>query len=66
MLITEEQAMPVYSKHLDAILSWSGLAEAQRLSVKEILSTLKTESEGHIRQLTSLREYVEGSGKNVF
>lgn len=66
MAIAEEQAMPVYTKHLDAIMSWSDLPVIQRSAIKDILMTLQKESENHMRQLNSLREYVQRSADDVF
>jgi len=66
MSIAEEQAMPVYSRHMTAILSWSGLSPERRKAVAATLDKLKTESEGHMRELADLSKYVAGSVKDVF
>ena len=66
MTISEEQAIPIYTKHMAAILDWSGLSQEKRLKIKNILARLETDSLGHIQQLDAVRTLVKESDKNVF
>ncbi len=43
----EEKAVPIYARHLEAAIFWTGISEARADEAKEILRCLARESAAH-------------------
>ncbi len=63
---TEESAVTIYSRHLSAIVSRSGLPEPDIAELKEILDTLNQANKRHKQILTSLLKQVQGESIDVY
>ncbi len=63
---TEENAIPIYTKHIYDTLFMARFNDEERKRVKEILLTLKTDSEQHKRIFLELAEKVKGSKTDVY
>jgi hypothetical protein len=62
-VITEEDAIQLYSRHLKVVLPWSGLKKKQRLEVEKSLTILAADSQKHREILTAVKERImEGDG----
>ena len=64
--MTEEMAIPVYVKHLENTLFLSGASEDEKKKMQEVLTMLKTESEGHEKMFRYLINEVEKSTQDVY
>jgi len=62
----EELSIPIYSKHIESTLFFSGLSEDSKKQVKEYLTILREGSERHKMMLENLRKIIEKSDKDVF
>ncbi len=65
-IITEENAVVLYAKHLKAILEWSGLSREKQKEIGRSLDILISESKKHEEAFISLRNEVEKEGDDVF
>ena len=63
---TEESAVTIYSRHLDAIVSRSGLPESDISELKKVLGTLIRANQRHKRILNSLLKEVQGASIDVY
>jgi rubrerythrin len=63
---TEEGAVTIYSKHLSAIVSRSGLQESAIADLKKILGSLIRENQRHKRILSTLLRKVQGESIDVY
>jgi rubrerythrin len=43
----EEKSIPIYTKHLESALFWTGISEDRALKAREILKRLAAESAAH-------------------
>lgn len=62
----EESAVAIYSKHLSAIISRSGLAEPDISNIKSKLETLIQSTRRHKNILTSLVQQIKGESIDVY
>lgn len=62
----EEKGMPIYTKHLDNTLFLSDFKKEDQDKLKEILRTLKKESEGHEHTYKKLIQAVKESSRDVY
>jgi|GEM_PF-454796 len=62
----EDKSIPVYMKHLNTALFWSGLPEWERKQLNIYLNVLAKESGKHSVKLNALRDKVEKGGKDVY
>ncbi len=65
-VITEENAVMLYARHLKAILEWSGLGKEKQKEIRRSLDILISESKMHEKAFKSLRNEVEKEGDDVF
>lgn len=63
---TEESAVTIYSRHLSAIVSRSGLPESDIAELKRVLGTLIQENQRHKRILIALLKQVQGEAIDVY
>jgi len=63
---TEESAVTIYSKHLSAIVSRSGLPESDIAELKKILGSLIEANQRHKTMLNSLLKQVQGESIDVY
>lgn len=63
---TEESAVTIYSKHLSAIVSRSGLPESDIAELKKVMGTLIQENKRHKRILIDLLRQVQGEAIDVY
>ena len=64
--LTEEQAIPVYTRHLDTAVFWLGMDEKDAGRVKRTLNALANDSRRHKEVVERLLEEIKGSDKNAF
>ena len=55
-ILAEEEALPIYSKHLSSALFWSGLADEEQKKIRASLEILAKETKEHIKILKSVKE----------
>jgi rubrerythrin len=65
-LNTEERAIPIYTRHLNSTLFFSGFSKELQKKIKDTLLTLKSESQRHEQVFKALIEKVEKSQKDVY
>jgi len=63
---TEESAVTIYSRHLAAIVSRSGLPESDISEIKRVLGTLIQGTQRHKRILSGLLRQVQGEAIDVY
>ena len=63
---TEESAVTIYSRHLAAIVSRSGLPESDISKIKKTLEILITANMKHKELLNSLTKRVQGESIDVY
>lgn len=59
-LIAEEKSIPIYTKHLDSAVFWTGLEQEKADKVKTILSELARGSMVHKQIIENLIKRLEG------
>jgi rubrerythrin len=59
-LIAEEKSIPIYTKHLDSAVFWTGLGQEKADKVKTILSKLARGSTIHKQIIENLIKRLEG------
>ena len=57
-IITEEDAIPVYSRHLKTIIFWSGLGKEKEEKIKSYLDILINDTRKHIKIFESIKKDV--------
>lgn len=62
----EEKAIPIYAKHMSNTLFLSEFKKEDQIKIKNILETLKRESEGHMKIYEDLFRKVRGSSEDVY
>lgn len=60
--VTEERAIPIYTKHLESAVFWAGLSEDAVKRAKEVLHRLAVESEAHKFAADRMIKKIEGEG----
>ena len=65
-LYTEEQAIPIYSKHLNSTVFFSGFNKGLQEKIKNTLLILKKESQHHEQIFKALIDKLEKSPKDVY
>ena len=63
---TEESAITIYSRHLSAIVSRSGLPKSDIAQLKEILGKLIQANQRHKQILSSLLKQIQGESTDVY
>ncbi len=63
---TEESAVTIYSRHLSAIVSRSGLPESDIAELKRVLGTLIQENQRHKQILSALLRQIQGEAIDVY
>lgn len=64
-IIVEEQAVPVYSRHLKVILSWYSLSKEKKARLDKIFAILIDESKKHKAILENVRSRIAKGELNV-
>ena len=62
----EENAIPIYNRHLKTALFWSGLPAADREQLRIQLGILDKESTRHCRILSELTARIKEDARDVF
>lgn len=62
----EENAIPLYARHLSSTLFLSGFKPEAQVRIQELLLLLKKESEFHARVYERLMQDVRGSSQDVY
>ena len=57
-ILTEEDSLPIYAKHINNTLFWSGLNDEVQIKIKDTLNKLKKESQNHKVFLTQIKRIV--------
>lgn len=63
---TEENAVLIYTKHLNNAIFWTGLNKDKAKRAREILEDLAKGSVGHKPIVEKMIKYVKESGKDAF
>jgi rubrerythrin len=63
---TEESAITIYTRHLGAIVSRSGLTESQISQIKKTLEFLIKSNKEHKSLLDSLLRQIQGESRDVY
>ncbi len=62
----EEQAIPIYAKHMGSAVFWAGLTEKDAAKVRSLLTDLAEESDIHKRILDGLIAKIKERPENAF
>ncbi len=65
-LYTEEQSIPIYSKHLNSTVFFSGFSKGLQEKIQNTLLILKNESQHHEQIFKALIDKLEKSPKDVY
>jgi hypothetical protein len=65
-LDTEERAIPLYARHLNSTLFFSGFDIGLQKKIEDMLLKLKRESEGHALLLKPMIDKIERSRRDVY
>ena len=65
-LKTEENAIPLYSKHIGSTLFFSPFEEEKRKRIQEILNKLIYDSQRHARMIEDLIDKLKSEDKDVY
>ncbi|MCK9573251.1 MAG: hypothetical protein M0R20_02470 [Candidatus Omnitrophica bacterium] len=65
-LVAEEQSIPIYMKHLDSAVFWTGWDLETITKIKTLFSTLARESGRHKIIITGLIERIQEDKRNAF
>ena len=65
-LKTEEEIIPIYSKHIDNALFFSSFSEENKRAIKEILMMLRDDSLRHKKMFEGVIAEVKISQKDVY
>lgn len=66
MIRVEEEAIPIYIRHLDTILDWTGLKEKEVKRVHELLHQLTNDSKRHKKLFDGIKNAVASGGRDVY
>lgn len=64
--VLEEKSIPVYTKHLESAIFFSGFSKEEQDELKKVLLILKKESEGHKEIYEDLINKIRESAKDVY
>lgn len=65
-LDAEEKAIPIYSKHLESAIFWTGIEKGKIQKIKQSLNRLARDSTAHKRAVERLIEEVKEKDKDAF
>jgi len=65
-LVAEEQSIPIYMKHLDSAVFWTGWDLETIAKIKTLFGTLARESGRHKIIITGLIERIKEDKRNAF
>ncbi len=65
-LVTEEQSIPIYTKHLDSAVFWTGWDEETTKKAKNTFRNLADESKRHKILIENLIERIKKDKRNAF
>jgi len=57
-ILTEEEGVPIYSKHIESTLFWSGLNDELKQKIQDTLNIIKRESQNHMILLTHIKKII--------
>ncbi len=57
-ILAEERAMPIYTRHIESTLYWSGLRKDDQKKITEMFLRLKKDSDKHIAHLKHIQTLV--------
>jgi len=57
-ILTEEEGIPIYSKHIESTLFWSGLNDEFKQKIQDTLNIIKRESRNHKILLTHIKKII--------
>ena len=60
-MYAEEKAIPIYAKHLDAAVQWTGLSQKDVENIQKVLRQLAGESDRHRKTVEAMIKELEGS-----
>ncbi|MFA5138109.1 MAG: hypothetical protein WC728_02665 [Elusimicrobiota bacterium] len=66
LILAEEQSVPIYLDHIEAVLSWSGFSAKSRQKAQAVMRMLAGESLAHKKMLEGLKAGVRKEGRDVF
>ncbi len=56
-ILFEDEAIPIYSKHIESTLFWSGLNDECQQKIKETLDVFIRETQKHVKLLERVKNY---------
>jgi len=62
----EEQAVPIYLRHLNTALDWSGLREKEVDKIKDHLKILSEDAKQHKKLFDDIKKRISSGGKDVY
>ena len=62
----EEKSILIYTDHISAALPWTGIKEEEAEKIRNSLSVLGRDSEGHKKIVMSLMNKVEEDSRDAF
>lgn len=66
MIQIEEEAIPIYVRHLDTILDWTGLKDKDIKRIHELLSQLSEDAKRHKKLFDNIKQAVSAGGRDVY
>ena len=57
-ILTEDEGIPIYSKHIESTLFWSGLNDEFKQKIQDTLNIIKRESQNHKILLTHIKKII--------
>ena len=57
-ILTEEENIPIYSKHINSTLFWSGLNDEFKQKIQDTLNIIKIGSQNHKIFLTHIKKII--------
>ena len=62
----EEKAIPIYMKHLNSAIFWTGMSSDKQKKAKEFIEVLAGDSVGHKETVEKLIKKITEKNKNAF
>jgi len=62
----EEKSIPIYTKHLESAIFWTGIDEAKAKGLKELLRYLAQESQKHMNIIDKLIQEIQERNQDAF
>lgn len=66
MIENEERLTPIYIRHMEVVLQWSGMTEEHKKSARAILEVLANDCKEHSRTFEELKRRVLAGEINVY